>query len=142
MQFSKQQMRFFEKAAEVASTSDFDKYHLGCVAVLKNKIIAAAPNKLKTHPVQAEYDQRYRLFNCTSDTQNMHSLHAEIACLNMIRDPNICYKDLELYIVRLRKDRDYGLARPCVACMNFIINKGIRKIYYSTNVSFAFEALF
>lgn len=141
MQFSKQQMRFFERAAEIAADSSFDKYHMGCIAVLKNKIIAASPNKLKTHPLQAEYD-KYREFNCRSDPKNMHSLHAEIACLNMIKDQNINYKDLELYIVRLRRDRDYGLARPCAACMNLIINKGIRRIYYSTNLSFAFEELF
>ncbi len=142
MQFSKQQMRFFERAADVAADSSFDRYHLGCIAVLKNKIIAASSNKLKTHPKQAEYD-RFRDFNnIRSDPKNMHSLHAEIACLNMIKDQNINYKDLELYIVRLRRDRDYGLARPCAACMNYILNKGIRRIYYSTNLSFAFEELF
>jgi deoxycytidylate deaminase len=135
-------MRFFERAADVAADSSFDRYHLGCIAVLKNKIIAASSNKLKTHPKQAEYD-RFRDFNnIRSDPKNMHSLHAEIACLNMIKDQNINYKDLELYIVRLRRDRDSGLARPCAACMNYILNKGIRRIYYSTNLSFAFEELF
>lgn len=141
MQFSKQQMKFFERAADVAADSNFDKYHVGCIAVLKNKIIASSPNKLKTHPLQAEYD-RFREFNCRSDPKNMHSLHAEVSCLNILRNQDINYKDLELYIVRLRRDRDYGLARPCAACMNLIINKGIRRIYYSTNLSFAFEELF
>lgn len=141
MQFSKQQIRFFDKAAEVAASSEFDKYHLGCVAVLKNKIIASASNKLKTHPLQAHYD-KYRQFNVMSDPKNIHSLHAEIACLNMLRNQDICYKDLELYIVRLRRDRDYGLARPCIACFNYIQNLGIRKIYYSTNFGFSFEEIF
>ena len=142
MQFSKQQLKFFDKAAEIAAESDFDRYHVGCIAVLKNKILAASSNKLKTHPKQAEYD-RYRDFNnIRSDPKNMHSLHAEIACLSMIKEQNVNFRDIELYIIRLRRDRDYGLARPCAACMNFIMNKGTRKIYYSTNVSFAFESLF
>ena len=142
MQFSKQQLKFFDKAAEIAAESDFDRYHVGCIAVLKNKILAASSNKLKTHPKQAEYD-RYRDFNnIRSDPKNMHSLHAEIACLSMIKEQNVNFRDIELNIIRLRRDRDYGLARPCAACMNFIMNKGIRKIYYSTNVSFAFESLF
>ena len=142
MQFSKQQLKFFDKAAEIAAESDFDRYHVGCIAVLKNRILAASSNKLKTHPKQAEYD-RYRDFNnLRSDPKNMHSLHAEIACLSMIKEQNVNFRDIELYIIRLRRDRDYGLARPCAACMNFIMNKGIRKIYYSTNVSFAFESLF
>lgn len=142
MQFSKQQMKFFERAADVAADSNFDKYHVGCIAVLKNKIIASSPNKLKTHPLQAEYDRFRNFNNIRSDPKNMHSLHAEVSCLNILRNQDINYKDLELYIVRLRRDRDYGLARPCAACMNLIINKGIRRIYYSTNLSFAFEELF
>lgn len=142
MQFSKQQMKYFDKAAEIASLSNFDRYHVGCIAVLKNRIVSASCNKLKTHPKQAEYDKYREFNNIKSDPKNMHSLHAEIACLSMIKEHDINYKDLELYIVRLRRDRDYGLARPCAACMNLIMNKGIRRIYYSTNVGFAFESLF
>lgn len=136
--YSKQQMRFFSKAAEVATESDFDIFHLGCVAVLKNKIIAASPNKLKTHPIQAEFD-KYR-FNCPSCMKNMHTLHAEIACINMIKQ-NINYKDLELYIVRLLKSGGYGLARPCPSCFQYILKKGIWRINYSTGRGFATEIL-
>ena len=136
--FSQKQMQFFEKAAEVAATSDFEKYHLGCVAVLKNKIIAASPNKLKTHRIQAEYD-RFR-YKCDSDFKNMHSLHAEIACINMIKR-DIDYRDLELYIVRLRKNGEYGLARPCQSCFQYILEKGIWRINYSTNRGFACEII-
>lgn len=138
--FSRQQLRFFEKAADMASQSEFKQYHLGCIAVLKNKIIAASSNKLKTHPLQAEFD-KYRKFNCESDPCNMHSLHAEISCLSMIKQ-DINYHDLELYIVRLRKDGSYGMARPCCSCYQCIVSKGIRKIYYSTNHGFSYEELF
>lgn len=141
MQFSKQQMKFFEKAADVANESKFDRYHLGCIAVLKNKIIAASSNKLKTHPLQKVYDE-YREFNCRSDPKNIHSLHAEIACLNTLRYQDINYKDLELYIVRIRRDGNYGLARPCIACSKFIHDLGIRKVFYSTNFGFSFEEWF
>lgn len=136
--FSKQQMRFFDRAATIALESNFDIFHLGCIAVLKNKIIAASSNKLKTHPIQAEYDN-YR-YKCDFSIKNMHTLHAEIACLNQIKQ-DISYKDLELYIVRVKKSGEYGLARPCASCMPFIISKGIRKIYYSTNYGFASEIL-
>ena len=138
--FSKQQIKYFMKAADVAKQSNFEKHHLGCIAVLKNKIVAASSNKLKTHPLQAEFD-KYRNFNCESDLQNMHSLHAEIACLSMIKDRDFDYKDLELYIVRIRKNGEYGLARPCKSCMNLILSRGIKRIYYSTNFGFAFEDL-
>lgn len=140
MQFSKQQMKFFDHAIKTAMESDFDRYHLGCVAVLKNKIIAASPNKLKTHPMQAKYD-KFREFNnnIISDPKNIHSLHAEIACLNILRNQDINYKDLELYIARLRRDGSYGMARPCIACTQLIQSLGIHNIYYTTNHGFAFE---
>ena len=136
--FSRQQMKFFERAAQVANDSQFDVFHVGCIAVLKNKIIAASANKLKTHPTQAMYD-KYR-FSDTSYLKNMHTLHAEIACISQIKQ-DISYKDLELYIVRLKKSGGYGLARPCSSCMPFIIDKGIQRIYYSTNYGFANELL-
>ena len=138
MGFSKQQLKFFNNATKVAMESKFDVYHLGCIAVLKNKIIAASPNKLKTHPVQKQYDS-YREFNCLNDLKNMHSLHAEIACLNSLKYQNINYKDVELYVVRIRRDGNYGMARPCIACSNYIKNLGVRKIFYSTNYGFAYE---
>lgn len=136
--FSKQQLKLFERAAQVANDSQFDVFHVGCIAVLKNKIIAASANKLKTHPTQAIYD-KYR-FSDTRYLKNMHTLHAEIACISQIKQ-DIVYKDLELYIVRLKKSGGYGMARPCSSCMPFIIDKGIQKIYYSTNYGFASEVI-
>lgn len=137
--FSKKQLKFFEKAALVASESNFHRHHLGCIAVLKNKIIASSSNKLKTHPIQKLFDDKFR-FTCDSEFQNMHSLHAEIACLSMIKQ-DINYRDLELYIVRLRKNGEYGLARPCPSCYQYILQKGICKINYSTDIGFCTEYL-
>ena len=139
MEFSKQQMKFFDKAASVAATSEFERFRLGCVAVLKNKIISMSPNKLKTHRIQAEFD-KFRQFNCRSDPKNMHSLHAEIACISMIKQ-EIPYKDLELYIVRLLKDDSFGLARPCPACFQYILSKGIHRVFYTTNMGFSYEEI-
>ena len=139
MEFSKRHIKFFEKAADIAETSNFDRYHIGCVAVLKNKIIAAASNKLKTHTIQAEYD-KYRQFNCLSDPKNIHSLHAEIACLTSIKK-DVPFDKVELYIYRKMTKKPFGLARPCPACMAMIKNLGIKKIYYTTNDGFAFEQL-
>lgn len=137
--FTKQEMKWFDKAAEIAASSNFEKYRVGCIAVLKNKLVSASPNKLKTHPLQAEFD-KYREFNCTDYMKNMHSLHAEIACLSSIKR-DIKYKDLELYVVRVCKSGRLGLARPCSACMPFIKDLGIRKIYYSTNIGYAVECI-
>lgn len=140
MEFTKKQIKFFEKAAEIAKQSEFDRYHIGCIAILKNKIIASSFNKLKTHSVQAKYD-KYRNFNCLSDPKNMHALHAEIGCVQSIKLIDVDYKDIQLYIVRVLKNGEYGLSRPCAACMPYIKSKGIKHIYYTTNYGFAHEEI-
>lgn len=140
MLFSKTQMRFFDKAASIARTGTFEKYQLGCIAVLKNRIIAAAPNQLKTHPLQAKFDKYRNFNNIKSDTLNMHSLHAEIACLSSIKN-DIDFNNIELYTVRLLRRGGFGLARPCAACFEYIKSLGIKKIYYSTNCGFVYEQL-
>ena len=137
--FTKQQIKFFEKARQIAEESCFEVYHVGCIAVLKNKIIAASCNQLKTHPLQKRYNV-YREFNCESDPKNMHALHAEIACLSSIKQ-DVNFKDIELYIVRQLKSGGNGMSRPCAACMPYIKSLGIRDIYYSTNYGYAHEQL-
>ena len=55
--FSKFDMKMFNKAREIAKTSDFDHFHLGCILVYKHRILAAASNTNKTHPQQKYYNQ-------------------------------------------------------------------------------------
>lgn len=137
--------RMFAAAHKVAQGSDFDSFHMGCVIVYKKHIIGAASNSDKTHPAQAKYN-KYRQFNKTKNGIK-HSVHAEIAAINSV--PYVIGRDIDwskvkMYIYRIcpGKPGQYGLARPCVGCMQALRDLGIRHIYYTGDGSYIYERLF
>ena len=89
--------------------------------------------------MQKKYNKKYRHFNRSSKMIN-DSIHAEMSCLVNIPkcvDLNLDYSKCKVYIYRISpgKRLQIGLARPCEACMNALRDKGIRKIYYTTDGS-------
>ena len=128
--------KYFLKARQVATISDYYKTHIGCVAVYQGQVIGLGCNTNKTHPVQKFYN-RYRE---PSDTM-LPKLHAEISCINQIKHLNINFSKVKLYIYRIRKDQPCGMARPCPSCMAAIRDLGIRDIYYTTNEGYSYERL-
>lgn len=128
--------RYFEKAKQVADISDYYKTHIGCVAVYQGQAIGLGCNCNKTHPTQHYYN-RYR-----KQADNMlPKLHAEISCINQIKNLNINFSKVKLYIYRIRKNQPFGLARPCPSCMAAIKDLGIKNIYYTTNDGYSHEHL-
>lgn len=128
--------RYFKKARQIASVSDYHKVHIGCVAIYQGQVIGLGCNCNKTHPAQKFYD-RYRY----QDDNAMPKLHAEISCLNQIKHLDINPARVKLYIYRIRKDRPHGMSRPCPSCMAAIRDFGIRDIYYTTNEGYAYEKI-
>lgn len=128
--------RYFQKARQVAYVSDYEKVHVGCVAIYKGQIIGLGCNCNKTHPTQKFYN-RYRI---QSDSM-LPKLHAEINCINQIKHLNIDFSKVSLYIYRVRNDRPHGMARPCPSCMAAIKDLGIRDIYYTTDDGYTHERI-
>ena len=69
------------------------------------------------------------------------SLHAEIQALNKIKYLDIDFSRVEVYVYREFKNGKPALARPCVSCMEFIKDLGIKNIYYSTPDGYAYERI-
>ena len=90
--------KFFTKARMVANISDYYKIHVGCIAVYKGQIIGVGYNCNKTHPIQKYYN-KYRI---QSDYM-LPKLHAEISCINSIKNLDINFSKVKLYIYRIRK---------------------------------------
>ena len=128
--------RYFDKARNVATISDYKRTHVGCVAVYQGQVIGLGCNCNKTHPTQQYYNQ----YRKQSDTL-LPKLHAEISCINQIKHLNINFSKVKLYIYRIRKDQPFGMARPCPSCMAAIRDLGIRDIYYTTNDGYVYERL-
>ena len=128
--------KYFQKAHQIATISDYKKTHVGCVAVYQGQVIGLGCNCNKTHPIQKKYN-RYRK---PSDSM-LPKLHAEISCLNQIKHLDINFSKVKLYIYRIRKDQPFGLSRPCPSCMAAIRDLGVRNIFYTTNDGYAHEKL-
>lgn len=129
---------YYEKAEEISLLSTFDRVKFGCVAVYKGRIIGSGYNSDKTHPMQLYYN-RYRDMNHTSII--IHKIHAEIMCINKIKKLDIDMSKVHLYIFRRRKDTDFGMGRPCNACMMAIKDSGIKHIHYTTNDGYVHEII-
>lgn len=137
--------RYFEEARRVAATSDFPRFHVGCVVVYKGHVIGSAANTSKSAPVQKRYN-KYRKFNYASKGVVRHSLHAEIAALKSIQytvRESVDWKRVKVYTYRICPGNTYGigLSRCCPACMTYIRELGIRDIYYTTEDGYAHEEL-
>lgn len=135
---SKSDYKYFAKARQIADVSDFHNIHVGCVAVYQGSIIGIGCNANKTHPLQDYYNQ-YRRNN--QQNEFVAKLHAEISCISSIRQMDINFAKVKLYIYRQRCDQEYGLARPCPSCMAAIRDLGVRHIYYTTDTGFAYERI-
>ena len=134
--------KYFDKAKQVASISDSYQTHIGCIAIYHGQVISLGCNCNKTHPIQKKYD-KYRKINIEgyNDISRLHSLHAEMNCLNQLKNLGVNFSKVKLYIYRIRKDQPFGLARPCPACMAAIRDFGIKDIFYTTNDGFSHEHL-
>lgn len=139
---NKKDLKYFELAKEEAELSDYDRIHLGCIAVCGNTVISEGHNTQKTHPMQMIYNEYRPLYDAT---KIHHSMHAEMMCLNkvqkLINDKEVSASKIKLYIYRIRKDIPHGISRPCPACMARIKDMGIKHIYYTTDSGYAKEEI-
>ena len=126
--------KFFGKARQAASISNYKKPHVGCVAVYCGQIIGIGFNCNKTHPTQHYYN-RYRI----QTDELPPKLHAEISCINQIKHMDINFSKVKLYIYRIYDGNSKGMSRPCPSCMAAIKDLGIRDIYYTTNDGYSYE---
>lgn len=133
---AKNDYNYFKKARQTAMISDYKKVHIGCVAIYHGSIIGIGCNTNKTHPLQKYYN-RFR----ENSEKMLPKLHAEMNCLNSIRNLNINFTRVKLYIYRIRNDQPFGLARPCPSCMAAIKDLGIRDIFYTSNDGYVYERI-
>lgn len=96
-------------------------YRLGAVIVNKKKIEAAKFNCLKSHPKLCKY-------------YPYPYLHAEAHAILSLGLDNCCNKTL--YVVRVLRNGQLALAKPCNSCLTLIKDVGLKEIYYSTSEGF------
>lgn len=142
----KSDMRWFDLAKQEAEKSTFPRFKVGCVVVYNGYVLAAGHNSSKSDTLQKKYNHYRKFNNYDTGVMVQHSLHAEIAALKSIPYPikqETDWKKVKVYTYRiaLGLPQKRGLSRPCLACMEYIKELGIRKIYYATDSGFAAERI-
>ena len=131
--------KYLNFAIDISKQSTVQRARLGAVLVSHNIVVNASPNLEKTHPMQAHLNKLRGFDPMGSGERNI--LHAEIATLLKSRDLDIEWNKSILFIARLKKNGDLGLARPCNACMGLIKQYGIKNIYYTTDNGWCYERI-
>ena len=127
---------YFRKAAQLARLSTYARAKVGCIIVYHNKIISTGFNKERTDPLQ----KKYNVVNGIPEF-GLHKIHAEIDAIKHIIDLDINWKNVSIYVYRKRKDRPFGMSRPCDSCMTLIKELGIKHIYYTTDDGYVYECI-
>ena len=143
---NKRDYRYFEMARQEALHSDFARFRMGCVIVYKGRVIGRGANSDKTDPIQKLYNKE-RSFNRSGVKPVKHSIQAEIAALKSVPYPiqeAIDWNKAKIYVFRIcpGKKLKQGMSRCCPACMKALRDRGISKIYYSTDDGYAEERIF
>lgn len=92
-------------------------FRLGCVIINKNRIVSAKANSYKTHPALTKFFK----YPCG---------HAEARAIISLGIDTCLGKSL--YVVRIQRNGELGLALPCSSCRCLIKEVGIANVYYST----------
>lgn len=132
----KRDLYYFKKAYEISCLSDFPRVHIGCIAVYKKDIIGIGYNTRKTSPIQSKYNTLGKRILLSNNGKPVNEfLHAEIACLNMIRNMDIDFSKVRLYISRKNCWNELACCRPCAACEYAIKELGIKSVYYTDDIN-------
>ena len=112
-------MKGLRLASKKAEDSSFDRARIGAVLVKGGRVLASANNELRfTRKAAATWE----------------STHAEeMVILNVLRQPGGLQKlhGSTLYISRVKKDGELGLAKPCANCQRLIDSVHIKKVVHS-----------
>lgn len=108
--------KFFEIAANAANLRDDERiFRVGCCGIRSDGIIVIGYNG----PV---------MLGDMGDTirHSFPAAHAEIRCSKKLN------KGSTVFVARVRRDNfEYAMARPCPACMNVLLSKNVKKIFYT-----------
>ena len=107
--------------AKVMGFKSTSRFRLGAVLAKKNRVISTGYNDMrKTHTLMQKYNR---------DKTWAPGLHAEVdACIGV---PAADIDGADMYVVRILKDGRLAMAKPCRICQRFILDVGIRRVYYS-----------
>lgn len=99
-------MKYLDLAVRIAKGGAENRnYLIGCVGLRTDGAIVAAPNSWTKEPE--------------------HNAHAEFKTIKKSNKGTI------LYVARIDRNNNLAMAKPCIKCQTLIINKKIKRVYYT-----------
>jgi len=114
---------FFRLAKRVSKLSDY-KIKMGAVLVNKSTVLSIGHNKLT-------YNKEY--------CHPLKKLHAEACCIKIAGRDDL--SGCTIYVYREGSNGIPRLAKPCEDCMKLLMEKNVKRIFYSTSVYPYFEVI-
>ena len=115
---SKNKMRYIDLADKVSRLSNY-RVKVGAVIVKNGKVVGVGFNKTFGYDKLIKYAGKV-----------VRSIHAELMAI-LHADTDL--EGAEIFVVSRKKDGKYRLSKPCSVCMAVIIEKGIKRVYFTTN---------
>lgn len=112
-QLSNNDSSFLAATAKIALTSDY-RFRMAALLVKSGRVLGGDTNVARITP---------------NTPPNRVSTHAEIRVLKNTKNT----KGATLYVARLKSKDEHGLAKPCIWCLNTILDAGISKVVFTTN---------
>jgi tRNA(Arg) A34 adenosine deaminase TadA len=94
-----------------------NRFRIGAAIVHKKSILMVRHNSYKTHPLLVKY---FKWPYCHAEAYAIVSLGLD-NCFNKT-----------LYVVRVYRNNEIALAKPCSGCLDIAKFVGIKNIYYTT----------
>lgn len=130
--------RFLDLAATLSLSSDKQE-KIGAVIVKKKQVVSWGISLQKTHPLQGKYNKIRFAKNHGEPGVDIAHVHAEIDALNRSKNKNL--KGHTIYIYRQGVNGELRMCRPCTGCMQALIDRGIKKIIYTTPNGVSVESI-
>lgn len=130
--------KFLDLAATLSLSSDKQE-RIGAVITDRNRLVSWGISLKKTHPVQEKYNRIRFADNAGEPGIDIAHIHAEIDALNRSKSKNL--KGHTIYIYRESMGGDLRMCRPCKGCMQALIDRGIKKMVYTTPNGVAVEKI-
>lgn len=133
--FLTKHQKFMEQAKICSFSSNYAKYKIGCVIVLKCGKRYFGFNQQKSHPLQSKFSIVKTRKGVAKAINSF--LHAEMHAITIA----LRYHSLDeienasVYVYRVDLNGNHAMCRPCLSCMAAIKHYNISNIFYTTNDS-------
>jgi deoxycytidylate deaminase len=130
--------KHLDLAASLSYSSDKQE-RIGAVISNKSRVVSWGISLKKTHPTQGRYNKIRFAENKGEPGIDIAHIHAEMDALNRSKRKDL--KGHTMYIYRESMVGNLSMCRPCKGCMQALIDRGIKKIVYTTPNGVAVERI-